>query len=86
METLKSIGKWVGIIICVIVVLVATEQLFDYIDYRTKKVYICNDGSQFLIYIRLAAKCMVIGYLQLNSMRLGKMAIHYVKSVKKTTI
>ena len=51
METLKSIGKWVGIIICVIVVLVATEQLFDYIDYRTKKVYICNDGSQFLYHI-----------------------------------
>lgn len=36
-----------------------------------------------IIYIRLAAKCMVIGYLQLNSMRLGKMAIHYVKECEK---
>lgn len=51
METLKSIGKWAGIIIGVIVVLVAAERLFDYIDYRTKKVYICDDGYQHLYHI-----------------------------------
>ena len=51
LDKLKSIGKWIGIIIGVIIVLVAGEQLFDYIDYRTKKVYVCDNSSQRLYHI-----------------------------------
>lgn len=87
METIKSIGKWACIIICIIVVFAAAEHFLTILTIEQRKyIYVMMGLNTYIIYIRLAAKCMVIGYLQLNCMRLVKMAIHYVKSVKKTTI